>query len=108
MTVEELIQKFKAKFSIPLRYNHAEGGLLLPFCIYNWNYLPLIIADNSVYKTKFALEFNFYTKTKAEATELVELFIEFCAENNIVWDEPDESWDEDESFYLTTFNVEVN
>lgn len=107
MTIEELEQKFEAKFNIPLRYNHAEKGLPLSFCIYNWNFSPLVVADNTVYQTKYTLDFNFYTKTKPEAVLLVEKFIELCSENNLIWEEPVESWEEDESYFLTTINVEV-
>lgn len=95
------------EIGIPIRYDHAETGLAVPFIYYTFTLQSSLIADNHVYSTKHIVELNLVTVSKAEQDEWLEKIVKVLDANSIPWSVSGEGWDENEKIYLITLTMEV-
>lgn len=106
MTIEE-INTALSRVGIPVRYDHGEEGLEVPFIYFTFVRGSLLDADNIVYATKHELTINLVTTTKAEQLTYSEKIEEVLTELEIPYGMPDEGWSSGEKIYLLTYNTEV-
>ncbi len=103
MTVNDIYTLLTTS-KIPVFYHHAPNGQTLPFMTYTIEQSSNFAADDKVYQKITSLSVDLYTKTKDIATEAI---IEGVFDSaNIPWSKT-ESYDDDEQFYMETYESEV-
>ena len=93
--------------NIPVRYDHGEDGLPVPFCYYTFVRATLLNADNKSFATFNNAVVNIVATSKEEINRLTSMLEELLSDNDIPFGDPDEGWDEKEKIYLTTYYLEV-
>lgn len=106
MTQEE----FKAILDgvgVPVRYDHGEDGLALPFIYYTFVRGTLLNADNKRFAVKNIASVSIITTSKAEMNTITARLEDLFSDNDVPFGDPSEGWDDDEKIYLTTYDMEV-
>lgn len=93
--------------NIPVRYDHGENGLPVPFLYYTFVRGTLLNADNKSYARKNNAVVNIVATTKEDTDRLTSELEELFTDNEIPYGEPLEGYDEKEKTYLTTYYLEV-
>lgn len=106
MTQEEYKEMLEG-VGVPVRYNHGEKDLAVPFIYYTFVRVPLLNADNKRYAVKYKASVSIVTTSKENMNILTDRLEDIFSENEIAFGEPDEGWDDDEKIYLTTYDTEV-
>lgn len=107
MTQEQFVNILEGA-GIPVRYDHGENGLKVPFIFYTFVKGPALNADNKTYIKKNIVEVNILTDSKSDMNAYTDILEGIFDANDIPWGDPSEGWDDDEKIYLTTYNMEVN
>ena len=106
MTQEEFTNILNG-VGIPVRYDHGEEGLAVPFIYYTFVRGTALNADNVSYSTKNTIEINLVTTSKAEQHDLSLKLEGLLTANEIPYGSPDEGWSSSEKIYLLTYTLEV-
>lgn len=81
-------------------YGHAPVGTKVPYLVAHGTESENFFADSKVYQKKLGIELEYYSSTKSETDEeAIETILDKLGLN---WDK-DESYDEDQTFYLITY-----
>lgn len=81
-------------------YGHAPVGTKLPYLVAQGTGSENFFADSKVYEKKLGIRLEYYSSTKSETDEeAIETILDKLGLN---WDK-DESYDEDQTFYLITY-----
>lgn len=81
-------------------YGTAPIGTKLPYLVANGTGSENFFADCKVYEKKFGLQLEYYSNTKSETNEAaIETILDSLG---LLWDKT-ESYDEDQTFFLTTY-----
>lgn len=81
-------------------YGSAPIGTKLPYLVANGTESDNFFADSRVFKTKFGIQLEFYSQTKSETQE--EEIETILDDLGVLWDK-NESYDEDQNFYLISY-----
>ena len=106
MTQEEYKEMLEG-VGVPVRYNHGENGLAVPFIYYTFVRAPLLNADNKRYAVKNKASVSIVTTTKEKMNILTARLEDIFSDNEIAFGEPVEGWDDDEKIYINTYDTEV-
>ena len=106
MTQEEYKEMLEG-VGVPVRYNHGEDGLAVPFIYYTFVRTPLLNADNKCFAKKNNASVSIVTNSKADMNILTARLEDVFNDNEMPFGEPDEGWDDDEKIYITTYYMEV-
>lgn len=97
VSLKELKTAFK---NYSYYYGSAPIGAKLPYLVASGTESDNFFADSKVFKTKFGLQLEYYSSTKSETNEAaVEAILDSLG---LLWNK-NESYDEDQTFYLTTY-----
>ena len=97
VSLKELKTAFK---NYSYYYGSAPIGTKLPYLVASGTESDNFFADSKVFKTKFGLQLEYYSSTKSETNEAaVEAILDSLG---LLWNK-NESYDEDQTFYLTTY-----
>lgn len=106
MTQEEFVTAVET-VGLPVRYDHGEDGLKLPFIYYTFVRGALLHADNKTYAKQNNVSLNLVTTSKAQQNEYSEKIEDLLDSLDIPYGTPDEGWSDGEKFYLLTYDLEV-
>lgn len=82
-------------------YGSAPIGTKLPYLVASGTESDNFMADDKVFEKKFGLQLEYYSSTKSETNEAaVEAILDSLG---LLWDKT-ESYDEEQTFFLTTYN----
>ena len=82
-------------------YGSAPVGAKLPYLVASGNGSDNFQADSKVYSKKFGISLEYYSKTKNETKEAaIETILDSLG---VVWEKA-EAFDEDQTFFLTTYS----
>ena len=106
MTQEELNTMLN-RIGIPVRYDHGEKGLKVPFIYYTFERASALNADNYTYHKKNVVSISLVTTSKASQNEYASKLEDLIQEYELPFGDTSEGWNNDEKIYILTYFMEV-